>query len=113
MWNRAFPFFTAHTPAKFGLPSAVRGAGAARVTLPLASRGNPGVGRFGHWAVRETAVTQKIVASLHICFSLLLPPRPSIQPCLTTWAEASGLGRRTLECGHHRAQCIQTGFRAV
>jgi hypothetical protein len=33
-----------HTPEKSGLPSAVFGAGAARLALPSAVRGMPGVG---------------------------------------------------------------------
>jgi hypothetical protein len=37
-------------PARSGLPSAVRGAGASRLTAPSAVRGTPLVGYFGHCA---------------------------------------------------------------
>ena len=37
-----------HRPERSGLPSAVRGAGAARFGLPSGVRGMPGVGWFNH-----------------------------------------------------------------
>src|SRR5450432_598793 len=41
-----------HMLERSGLPSAVRGAGPRRSTLPSAVCGAPGVGGFTHWALR-------------------------------------------------------------
>src|SRR5919197_6261059 len=43
-------FAVSQIPEKSGLPSAVRGAGADRSTIPSAFRGTPAVGYFNHWA---------------------------------------------------------------
>ena len=51
-----------HTPERSGLPSAARGAFAARSTLPFGSRGTPGSGWFNHCARVSTPV---IAASMH------------------------------------------------
>src|SRR5207247_10100115 len=51
-------------PDKSGLPSAVRGAGAARLGLPSALRGVPGVGYFSHCAVSCGASAAKMIGHL-------------------------------------------------
>src|SRR5881409_2149348 len=51
-------------PDKSGLPSAVRGAGAARFGLPSALRGMPGVGYFSHCAVSGVASTAKMIGNM-------------------------------------------------
>src|SRR5579871_5168787 len=40
-------------PERSGFPSAVRGAGAARLGFPSAVRGRPGVRWFSHWPATE------------------------------------------------------------
>src|SRR5881396_788412 len=51
-------------PDKSGLPSAVRGAGAARLGLPSALRGVPGVGYFSHCAVSGVASAAKMIGNM-------------------------------------------------
>src|SRR6266705_3532317 len=50
-------------PDKSGLPSAVRGAGAARFGLPFALRGMPGVGYFSHCAASVVVSANKIITN--------------------------------------------------
>src|SRR5687767_3699121 len=49
LYKRSPPAFC-HRPDRSGLPSVVRGAGAARFGFPSGRRGMPGVGSFSHWA---------------------------------------------------------------
>src|SRR5213078_367143 len=50
-------------PDKSGLPSAVRGAGAARFGLPFGVRGMPGVGYFSHCAASVVVSANKIITN--------------------------------------------------
>src|ERR1044071_3733301 len=52
-----------HMPEKSGLPSAVRGAAAARFGLPSANRGTPAVGYFSHCADRAVDSIMQTVAT--------------------------------------------------
>src|SRR5438477_10980211 len=51
-----------HRPARSGLPSAVRGAGAVRFGLPSAVRGMPGVGYVNHCAASGAVEAKKMIA---------------------------------------------------
>jgi hypothetical protein len=60
-------------PVKSGLPSAVRGVGADKLTLPSAVRGSPGVRRVSHWAPAGTAdnISQTTKTTFTIALRLL------------------------------------------
>src|SRR6185436_12901005 len=70
-------------PVRSGLPSAVRGAGAARFTLPSALRGRPGVLVVSHCAPADVAdntnPTARQIAFIRPQLSRT-PERPSIPP---------------------------------
>src|SRR5688572_27168338 len=51
------------TPEKSGLPSAVRGAGAARSGSPLGSFGTPAAGITSHCAERDAARTPRVAST--------------------------------------------------
>src|SRR6185436_20360627 len=73
-------------PVRSGLPSAVRGAGAARFTLPSALRGRPGVLVVSHCAPADVAdntnPTARQIAFIRPQLSRT-PERPSIPPLFT------------------------------
>ncbi len=54
-------------PERSGLPSAARGAGAARFGLPSGSRGTPGVGYLSHCADTGTARLATTATAAHTC----------------------------------------------
>src|SRR5580704_2873754 len=58
-----------HTPERSGLPSAVRGTGAARLGLPAAVRGMPGVGRFSHCAASGAGAIAMLAAAARIAIT--------------------------------------------
>src|SRR5205085_10112462 len=58
-----------HRPERSGLPSSVRGAGAARLGLPSGVRGIPGVGWFNHWAA-SGALNATVTATIRDAFML-------------------------------------------
>src|SRR5258708_26305098 len=55
-----------HRPARSGLPSAVRGAGAVRFGLPAAVRGMPGVRYCAHCAASGVIHAVKMIAVVKI-----------------------------------------------
>src|SRR5213594_3786176 len=61
-----------HKPDKSGLPSGVRGAGAARFGLPSSLRGMPGVGCFNHCAPSGVVNADKSTAKAIVFISCLL-----------------------------------------
>src|SRR5436190_17624876 len=67
-------------PDRSGLPSAVLGVGASRIGAPLAVRGTPGVGYFGHCAESDgdRAITIAIKPA-----AFITPSRPRAHH--TTW----------------------------
>src|SRR4026209_1375920 len=54
---------TSQMPERSGLPSAVRGVGALRFTLPSAPRGTPGGSRLSHCAETEGEQTVAMTAT--------------------------------------------------
>ena len=61
-----------HKPDKSGLPSGVRGVGAARFGLPSSLRGMPGVGCFNHCAPSGVVNADKSTAKAIVFISCLL-----------------------------------------
>src|SRR5438132_14411445 len=61
-----------HIPDRSGLPSAVRGAGAARFGLPSAVRGMPGVGCFNHCAPSGVVKADTRIAKAMVFIPYLL-----------------------------------------
>src|SRR5712691_6407538 len=55
-----------HRPARSGLPSAVRGAGAVRFGLPSAVRGMPGVRYTAHCAASGGTNAAKVITAVKI-----------------------------------------------
>src|SRR4029450_4390126 len=68
-----------HTPDRSGLPSAVRGVGAARLGLPSDVRGVPGGTKFNHCA--SALVPRNANSTINEqCRIIEDPPRPQILP---------------------------------
>src|SRR5580698_9354830 len=67
------PMFThPHMPDRSGFPSAVRGAGAARLGFPSAVCGTFGVAYPSHWAESTAGVTAKIIAAAQLVLFVLI-----------------------------------------
>src|SRR5215208_3722308 len=68
-----------HTPEKSGLPSALRGAAAARFGLPSAVRGTAGFGYVNHCAETIVEKTVAIIAAITVFQTHRPEPRKGLE----------------------------------
>src|SRR5262249_2034602 len=77
-----------HKPARSGLPSAVRGAGAVRFGLPSAVRGRPGVRYCAHCAASGVTIALRVITVV----KSFIGPNTSFRHLLYTQGSRHGHG---------------------
>src|SRR5580658_5352502 len=86
------PMFThPHIPDRSGFPSAVRGAGAARLGFPSAVCGTLGVAYPSHWAESTAGVTAKMITAAQPILIVLIIRKIASYPSQPRGARASAL----------------------